>query len=75
MQPGSAPSGSAGDYDVAIVGGALAGAASSMLLLREQPGLRVLIIEKSPAFTRRVGEATVEISAFFLGRVLGQSVA
>src|SRR5438552_10454377 len=42
-----------------------------MLLLREQPKLRVLIVEKSSAFTRRVGEATVEISGYFMGRVLG----
>jgi len=58
-------------YDVIIIGGALSGAAAAMLLLREQPKLRVLIVEKSTAFTRRVGEATVEISAYFLGRVLG----
>src|SRR5437762_10219956 len=42
-----------------------------MLLLREQPRLRVLIVEKSAAFTRRVGEATVEVSGYFLSRVLG----
>src|SRR5438045_1939763 len=58
-------------YDVAIVGGALAGAATAILLLRERPHLKVLIIEKSSAFGRRVGEATVEISGYFLGRVLG----
>ena len=58
-------------YDVVIIGGALSGAATAILLLREQPGLRVLIIEKSTAFTRRVGEATVEISGYFLCRVLG----
>jgi len=58
-------------YDVAIIGGALSGAAAALLLLREHPTLRILIIEKSTAFTRRVGEATVEISAYFLGRVLG----
>ncbi|MEY2409474.1 MAG: hypothetical protein QOF48_2144 [Verrucomicrobiota bacterium] len=57
--------------DVAIIGGALGGAATAMLLLRERPGLRVVVIEKTPAFTRRVGEATVEVSAHFLGRVLG----
>lgn len=58
------------DYDVVIAGGALAGAATAILLLREQPGLRVLIIEKSTAFGRRVGEATVEVSGYFLCRVL-----
>src|ERR1043166_8432456 len=58
-------------YDVAIIGGSLAGAATATLLLREQPKLRVLVIERSPKFGRRVGEATVEVSAYFLGRVLG----
>ncbi len=61
------------DYDVAIIGGSLSGAAVATLLLRQEPGLRVLIIEKAPEFTRRVGEATVEISAYFLGRVLGMT--
>lgn len=59
------------DYDVVIVGGALAGAATAILLLRERPQLRVLILEKSSSFGRRVGEATVEISGYFLCRVLG----
>lgn len=58
-------------YDVAIIGGALAGAAVATLLLREQPGMRVLIVEKTSSFPRKVGEATVEVSAYFLGRVLG----
>ncbi len=58
-------------YDVAIVGGALTGAANAMLLLRERPELKILIIEKAAAFSRRVGEATVEVSGYFLGRVLG----
>lgn len=53
-----------------IAGGALAGAASAILLLEKFPQLRLLIAEKSPQFTRRVGEATVEISALFLSRVL-----
>ena len=56
---------------MAIIGGALSGAAAALLLLREHPKLRILIIEKSTTFGRRVGEATVEVSAYFLGRVLG----
>src|ERR1051325_11608113 len=59
------------DYDVVIAGGALAGAATAILLLREQPDLRVLIVEKSTAFGPRVGEATVEVSSYFFCRVLG----
>lgn len=58
-------------YDVVVIGGALSGAATATLLLRQNPGLRLLIVEKSAQFSRRVGEATVEISAFFMGRVLG----
>src|SRR5437870_8187263 len=42
-----------------------------MVLLSERPELKILIVEKSTAFSRRVGEATVEISGYFLGRVLG----
>lgn len=57
--------------DVAIIGGALAGTATAIQLLRENPTLRILIVEKSASFPRKVGEATVEVSAFFLGRVLG----
>jgi flavin-dependent dehydrogenase len=60
-------------YDVVVIGGSLSGAATAMLLLRNNPGLKLLIIEKSTHFTRRVGEATVEVSAFFLGRVLGMT--
>jgi flavin-dependent dehydrogenase len=60
-----------GDYDVIIVGGALSGASTAMLLLRERPELRVLIIEKSAAFSRRVGEATIEVSTYFLTHSLG----
>jgi flavin-dependent dehydrogenase len=57
--------------DVVIIGGALSGAATAILLLRKNPGLRVWIVERSARLQRRVGEATVEVSAYFLGRVLG----
>src|SRR6201997_833605 len=58
-------------YDVVIMGGALSGGATATLLLRHNPGIRILILEKSSKLGRRVGEATVEISAYFMGRVLG----
>lgn len=49
----------------------MAGSAAATLLQRLDPGMRILILEKSGRFSRRVGEATVEVSAYFLGRVLG----
>ncbi|MBZ0111401.1 MAG: tryptophan 7-halogenase [Thermoanaerobaculia bacterium] len=58
-------------YDVVIVGGAFSGATASLLLRRWVPDCRVLIVEESEAFGFKVGEATVEISSFFLHRVLG----
>src|ERR1700676_5330797 len=60
-------------YDVVVVGGSLSGAATATLLLRKNPGLKLLVVEKSTQFARRVGEATVEVSAFFLGRILGMT--
>src|SRR5947208_9394950 len=65
------PGQSQSHYDVVIIGGALSGAATAILLQREEPSLKVLIVEKSAAFSRRVGEATVEVSGYFLCRVLG----
>lgn len=59
------------DYDVIVMGGALSGAATATLLMRQNPGIRVLILEKNARLTRRVGEATVEVSAYFMGHVLG----
>jgi len=58
-------------YDVVILGGALSGGATATVLLKRNPGIRILIIERNEKLTRRVGEATVEVSAFFMGRVLG----
>src|ERR1044072_3413621 len=58
-------------YDVVIMGGALSGGATATLLLRQNPGIRILILEKSTRLSRRIGEATVEVSAYFMGRVLG----
>src|SRR5450432_1954042 len=59
--------------DVVIIGGALSGGATATLLLRQNPGIRILIVEKSAQLSRRVGEATVEVSAYFMGRVLGMT--
>src|SRR5579863_7023124 len=58
-------------WDVIILGGALAGASTALLIRRRNSRWRILIIEKSDRLGRRVGESTVEVSAYFLGRVLG----
>ena len=58
-------------WDAIIIGGALAGASTALLLRRRNPRWRILIIEKGSQLGRRVGESTVETSAYFIGRVLG----
>lgn len=57
-------------YDVVILGGAFSGASAAILLRREAPHLRVLVVEKAEAFDEKVGEATTEMSAMFLTRRL-----
>ena len=57
-------------YDVVVVGGAFSGAATALLLRRQLPGCRVLLVERQERFGRKVGEATVEISGTFLSRIL-----
>jgi len=57
-------------YDVVILGGALAGASTALLLRRRRPELKVLLIEKNTAFNWKVGESTVETSSYFLTRIL-----
>jgi len=59
-------------FDVVIVGGAISGASTAILLKRRQPGLRILLVEKAAEFDWKVGESTVEMSAYFLTRVLKQ---
>jgi flavin-dependent dehydrogenase len=59
------------DYDVVIMGGAFSGAATALMLKRKHPGARVLIIEKSAEFDRKVGESTTELSSCYMTRLLG----
>lgn len=58
-------------FDVAVIGGAFSGASVATLLRRSRPDCRILIVESSERFDRKVGEATVEVSGLFLHRVLG----
>src|SRR5256714_838261 len=59
------------DYDVVIIGGAFSGAATALMLKRKHPAARILIIEKTAEFDRKVGESTTELSSCYLTRILG----
>ena len=65
------PAMSTSDYDVVILGGAFSGATTGILLKRQHPDLRILIVEKSTRFDRKVGESTSEVAGCFLTRTLG----
>lgn len=60
------------EVDVAILGGAFSGASLALLLRREAPDLRVLVVERTESFDRKVGEATTEIGGEFLSKRLAQ---
>ncbi len=59
------------DYDAVIIGGAFSGAATALMLKRKRPEARVLIIEKTAQFDRKVGESTTEVSSCYMTRILG----
>ncbi len=64
------PEMSKADYDVVVIGGAFSGGSSALLLKRDHPDLRVLVIERTVEFDRKVGESTSEVGGCFLTRVL-----
>jgi len=59
------------DYDVAILGGGLAGNLLARQLRRQLPDLRVGIFERSETTSFKVGESSVEIAANYFTRRLG----
>lgn len=68
--PNLSPDRSAVDADVVVIGGSFGGATSALLLRRMVPDARIVVVERLERIGKKVGEATVECSAFFLYRVL-----
>jgi flavin-dependent dehydrogenase len=68
-------SGDANHYDVAILGGGLAGGCLARQLRQEAPALRILVVEKRrhpvPEAAFKVGESSVEIGAHYFQKRLG----
>src|SRR5690349_9945402 len=66
---------SSNPYDVAILGGGVAGLTLALQLKKARPEIRIVVIEKQkhpvPEATHKVGESTVEISGYYLRDVLG----
>ncbi len=64
-----------GHYDVAVLGGGLAGLTIAIQLKRERPETRVLVTDKraepAPEAAFKVGESSVEIGAYYFREMVG----
>jgi flavin-dependent dehydrogenase len=62
------------EYDVAIMGGGIAGLSLALELKKARPAIRILVLEKQkhpvPEAAHKVGESTVEIAGYYLRNVL-----
>lgn len=62
-------------FDVAILGGGIAGLTLALQIKKARPQTSILVIEKQehpvPEAAHKVGESTVEIQAYYLRNVLG----
>lgn len=62
-------------YDVAILGGGMAGLTMAIQLKKTRPTIKIIVIEKAKhpvaESAHKVGESTVEIAAYYLRDVLG----
>ncbi|BCL84240.1 halogenase [Ktedonobacteria bacterium brp13] len=62
-------------YDVAILGGGLAGLTLALQIKKARPDSKIIVIEKQkhpvPEAAYKVGESTVEVSSHYLGVTLG----
>ncbi len=59
------------EFDAIIIGGAFSGTSAGVLLKRKHPEAKVLIVEQSEEFDRKVGESTSELAGCFLTKQLG----
>jgi len=57
-------------WDVVVIGGGIAGASTAMRLLEANGQLRILILDRGDKPGLKIGESTVEVSSYFLGRTL-----
>ena len=62
-------------YDVAIIGGGLAGLSLAIQLKQRRPATRIVVVEKQahpvPEAAHKVGESSVEVGAHYFANVLG----
>ncbi|MBV9707422.1 MAG: tryptophan 7-halogenase [Chloroflexi bacterium] len=62
-------------YDVAILGGGMAGLTLALQLKKTRPATRIVVVERQqhpvPEAAHKVGESTVEVAAYYLRDVLG----
>ncbi|MEO7019917.1 MAG: tryptophan 7-halogenase [Ktedonobacteraceae bacterium] len=62
-------------YDVAILGGGMAGLTLALQIKKTRPAASILVVEKQkqpvPEAAHKVGESTVEIAAHYLRDILG----
>jgi flavin-dependent dehydrogenase len=66
---------SSDQYDVAILGGGIAGLSLALELKKTRPATSIVVIEKQkhpvPEAAHKVGESTVEVAAYYMRDVLG----